>query len=110
MIRSGVWNADGENAAPRRTSWRRSQWLTPTSSNLSARRARRNLRAINEAKHRHPSYLGRMAAKPACERMPGLAVQDVLTGIVARSVVPAPGALATPNAPRQRLHPGPADR
>jgi hypothetical protein len=32
---------------------------------LSVRRARRNLRAINEAKHRHPSYLGRMAAKPA---------------------------------------------
>ena len=29
---------------------------------LSARRARRNLRAINEAKHRHPSFVGRMAA------------------------------------------------
>jgi hypothetical protein len=26
---------------------------------LSARRARRNLRAINEAKHRHPSFIGR---------------------------------------------------
>ncbi|WP_156409086.1 hypothetical protein [Mycobacterium sp. Root265] len=27
---------------------------------LSTRRARRNLRAINEAKHRHPSFIGRM--------------------------------------------------
>jgi hypothetical protein len=32
---------------------------------LSARRARRNLRAINEAKHRHPSFIGRATiAKP----------------------------------------------
>lgn len=33
---------------------------------LSAQRARRNLRALAEAKHRHPSAIGRMAAaKPA---------------------------------------------
>lgn len=32
---------------------------------LSMRRARRNLRAINEAKHRHPSYIGRMTAVKA---------------------------------------------
>lgn len=34
---------------------------------LSARRARRNLRAINEAKHRHPSYLGRVTVVKAPE-------------------------------------------
>jgi hypothetical protein len=34
---------------------------------LSARRARRNLRAINEAKHRHPSFIGRTAAAKAPE-------------------------------------------
>lgn len=34
---------------------------------LSARRARRNLRAINEARHRHPSYTGRTTAKAATE-------------------------------------------
>lgn len=34
---------------------------------LSARRARRNLRAINEAKHRHPSFIGRMAVAKAPE-------------------------------------------
>lgn len=34
---------------------------------LSARRSRRNMRAINEAKHRHPSYVGRLTAKPASE-------------------------------------------
>lgn len=32
---------------------------------LSVRRARRNLRAINEARYRHPSYVGRMAAGKA---------------------------------------------
>jgi hypothetical protein len=32
---------------------------------LSTRRARRNLRAINEAKHRHPSFIGRMTAAKA---------------------------------------------
>ena len=32
---------------------------------LSARRARRNLRAINEAKHRHPSFIGRMTVAKA---------------------------------------------
>lgn len=32
---------------------------------LSARRARRNLRKINEAKHRHPSYLGRVTVAKA---------------------------------------------
>ncbi len=30
---------------------------------LSVRRARRNLRALNEAKHRHPSYIARTPAK-----------------------------------------------
>lgn len=34
---------------------------------LSARRARRNLRAINEAKHRHPSYIGRVAVSTSPE-------------------------------------------
>lgn len=35
---------------------------------LSSRRARRTLRAINEAKHRHPSHIGRMTvAKVAPE-------------------------------------------
>ncbi|MBI5735522.1 hypothetical protein [Mycobacterium adipatum] len=32
---------------------------------LSVRRARRNLRAINEARYRHPSYVGRMAVAKA---------------------------------------------
>jgi hypothetical protein len=32
---------------------------------LSVRRARRNLRAINEARYRHPSYAGRMAVAKA---------------------------------------------
>jgi hypothetical protein len=34
---------------------------------LSARRARRNLRAINEAKHRHPSFLTPMAVPKSPE-------------------------------------------
>ena len=32
---------------------------------LSVRRARRNLRAINEARYRHPSYIGRVSAAAA---------------------------------------------
>ncbi|MGA9374695.1 MAG: hypothetical protein WBV64_06640 [Mycobacterium sp.] len=34
---------------------------------LSARRARRNLRAMNEAKRRHPSFIGRTAVTKAPE-------------------------------------------
>jgi len=34
---------------------------------LSARRARRNLRALNEAKRRHPSYMARSTPAKAPE-------------------------------------------
>ncbi len=34
---------------------------------LSARRARRNLRAMNEAKRRHPSFIGRTTVAKAPE-------------------------------------------
>ncbi|GAA2558599.1 hypothetical protein [Mycolicibacterium diernhoferi] len=34
---------------------------------LSVRRARRNLRALNEAKHRHPSYISRNTPAKAPE-------------------------------------------
>jgi|32_taG_2_1085360.scaffolds.fasta_scaffold69463_2 hypothetical protein len=65
MVRGGVWNPDGEKSRSEEDIMAMIALADTNVVELSTRRARRNLRAINEAKHRHPSYVGRMTVAKA---------------------------------------------